>query len=296
VAGSPTPAPTDGPPAVDDRLVRAIAEPTSKLSRLLSAKAQLPEQGGGAKQADYDNKQARRQAHIEATGKAPRGRPPKAPDPEAVRSRANVTDPDSRIMKTIRGWVQGYNAQALVSEDQIVLACLLTQDRNDIDQLHPVLREASANLVEAGFSETIAAVLADAGYCSEDNLARADPQGPQLYVATEKGWKQRPDETGPSDPEVPEPEASLVEDMAAKLKTDEGKALYKKRGQTVEPVFGQTKEGRGIRHFVRRGFAPCESEWALINISHNVLKYWRATTGQLRMGAAQPEAGAAPAT
>ena len=264
----------------NERLLRAVADPTSRLSRLLSAKAQLLEQAGGAKQAAYEQKRARREEHIHATGKAPRGRPPKAPGPKEAPARSNVTDPDSRVMKTTTGFIQGYNGQIATSEDGLVLACLLTQDRNDVDQLHPVLEEAIANLAASGFQERIKTALADAGYCSEDNLARADLGGLELYVATEKDWKQR--RPGEEADAAPAPaEASLIEQMAAKLRTDEGKAIYKKRGQTVEPIFGQHKDGRGIRRLARRGLKAGGSEWSLINTTHNLLKLWRVKTGRL---------------
>ena len=103
-----------------------------------------------------------------------RGRKPKAPEAAADRdAKANVTDPDSRIMKTQAGYVQGYNAQAVVTEDQIIVAAEVTQEENDIKQLHPMLERAQANLRAIAYPHAVGTALADAGYCSEANLLAA---------------------------------------------------------------------------------------------------------------------------
>ena len=94
-------------------------------------------------------------------------------------------------MKTRRGYVQGYNAQAVATEDQIIVAAEVTTDENDVGQLHPMLAATANELRAAGVEEAVGAALMDAGYCSEENLAAADPEGPELFVATRKDWKQR---------------------------------------------------------------------------------------------------------
>ncbi|MEK7760989.1 MAG: transposase, partial [Nitrospirota bacterium] len=117
-----------------------------------------------------------RQAEETATGQKKRGRKPKAPEAAADNAaKANMTDPDSRIMKTQAGYVQGYNAQAVVTEDQIIVAAEVTQEANDIKQLHPMLERAQANLKAIAHPRAIMTALADAGYCSEANLTAADP-------------------------------------------------------------------------------------------------------------------------
>ena len=100
-----------------------------------------------------------------------------------------MTDPDSRIMKTRSGYVQGYNGQALVCETQIIVAADLTQEENDCRQLHPMLEQAEENLDAVGVDD--GALGADAGYWSEVNCARPEPDGPELFAATTKDWKQR---------------------------------------------------------------------------------------------------------
>jgi hypothetical protein len=194
----------------------------------------------------------------------------------------NLTDPESRLMKTRNGYVQGYNAQAVVTEDQIILAAEVTQEANDVAQLHPMLEKAQAELKAAGSEEKIEIALADAGYWSEANATKK-PEGPELVVATNKDWKQRK-----AMRESPAPRGRMPKDMTArdlmerKLLSKRGRALYKLRGQTVEPVFGQIKDGRGCTRFMRRGTKAASSEWSLICATHNLLKLWRS--GKAKIG------------
>ncbi len=103
------------------------------------------------------------------------------------KAKANVTDPDSRVMKTRQAYVQGYNVQAVVSEDQIIVAVALTQEANDVQQLLPMLEQMNQNLAAAGNAERPGVGLADAGYWSEANLlACRRPDLPELLGATTK--------------------------------------------------------------------------------------------------------------
>ena len=182
----------------------------------------------------------------------------------------NVTDPESRIMKTQTGWVQGYNVQAAVNADQVVLAYAATTDRNDVAQLTPLIEATKQTAEKAGIGEPIGLVLADAGYWSEEN---ATTDGPDRLIATTKDWKQRRaardlgETTGP-----PPPSASPLEQMEHRLRTPEGAQAYATRSHTVEPVFGDTKENRGFRRFMRRGLVAADSEAGLIFATHNLLK------------------------
>jgi transposase len=265
-----------GPDRRGDELPPELADRRSRLARLKECKERLEREAAQAA--------ARQQAKIEAaqaeeaaTGKKRRGRKPNPPDPTPeADARANVTDPDSRIMKTRSGYVQGYNAQAVVTEDQIVVAAEVTQEENDVHQLHAMLAKAKENLEVAGCREELEAAVADAGYWSEANIREADSHGPELLIATTKDWKQRKAlrDTPPPRGRIP---ANLPprELMERKLLTKRGRALYKKRSQTVEPVFGQIKETRGCDRFLRRGKSACDSEWKLICTTHNLLKLWR---------------------
>lgn len=187
-------------------------------------------------------------------------------------TRVNVTDPDSRIMITANGWVQGYNAQAAANEQGIVIAAEVTTDANDVGQCAPMLERCQATLDRAGITDPIGVVLFDAGYCSEHNLT---VEGPDRLIATAKSWKlrrQAPTEGPPPD------DAGPIEAMQHRLRTPDGAALYAKRQHTIEPVFGDVKHLRGLRRFSRRGLRAANAEWHLQLAAHNILKLFRAQT------------------
>ena len=185
---------------------------------------------------------------------------------------ANLTDPESRIMKTTDGWVQGYNVQASVNLDQVVLAYVTTQDHNDVGQLLPLEQATAASAAAVGVTEAIGRALADAGYWSEEN---ATAPGPDRLIATSKDWKQRRAARELGETCGPPPlEATPLEAMEHRLRTAEGAAAYATRSHTVEPVFGDTKENRGYRRFMRRGLTAADSEAGLIFAVHNLLKIY----------------------
>jgi hypothetical protein len=266
-----------GPEHRGDELPEAMRDRHGRLERLQRCRERLEGEAAAAA-ADHARKLAERAAKEAETGQKLRGRKPKpvseAPESEA---KANVTDPDSRIMKARRGYLQGYNAQAVATADQIIVAADVTADENDVDQLHPMLAAAANELKAAGVEETVKAALVDAGYCSEENLERADPEGPELFVATRKDWKQRERlrQAPPPRGRIPG-HLSRRERMDRKLLTKRGRRLYRQRGQIIEPLFGQTKTCRGIDRFQRRGLANCQSEWKVICGTHNLLKLWRS--------------------
>lgn len=183
--------------------------------------------------------------------------------------RINTTDPDSRIMKDPRGWVQGYNAQAAVNQDGIVVAAQVTPDGNDVEQCQPMMAATQINLGAAGITEPVGTMLFDAGYFSEDNLT-AD--GPDRLIATAKAWKLR--RSDPTDGPPPD-DATPIEAMRHRLRTADGSTLYAKRQHTVEPVFGDIKHLRGFRRFTRRGLRAVDAEWKLQMAAHNILKMFR---------------------
>ena len=254
-----------------------------RLKWILEAKARL-EAEAAAQAAKQAEKIAMRQAEEEATGKKKRGRKPGKPDEKPKDdAKANVTDPQSRIMKTRSGYVQGYNAQAAVTENQIIVAAEVTQECNDVEQLLPMLEKIADNLESVGASDAMESVLADAGYWSDSNMAAAAPAGPELFIATNKDWKQRK-----AMREAPPPRGRIAADTTArermerKLLTKRGRALYKLRGQTIEPTFGQIKDGRGCDGFMRRGVRASDSEWSLLCTTHNLLKLWRSGRAKIR--------------
>jgi transposase len=265
-------------PARGDELPAELASPTGRLARLQQAKARL-EAEAAARQQRYEQRVAGLVAAARAKGKQPRAhiKPrarDEAPNPKAV---ANTTDPDSRFLHTRNGTVQGYNAQAVVTEDQVVVAADLTREANDLQQLEPMLGAVDQTLAAAQIQDRPGTLLADSGYWSIANLTSiSDP--PELLI-----WPAKTGRTGkPRKDGKPSASRSdgLRAAMFAKLHSEAGKACYAKRKQTVEPVFGQLKEHQGARRFLRRGLAACEAEWRLLCGTHNLLKLWRHTRHQ----------------
>lgn len=253
-----------------DELPAELQDRGKRLARLKDCRARL-EQERAEKIGHQKEKIKARQKQDSERGQKQRGCRPKEPD-AVIRAaaRANVTDPDSRIMKTRSGYAQGYNGQALAAEGQIIIAAELTLEENDVKQLSPMIKKAEENMAAwESNDETIGVVLADAGYCSDTNMENERPEGPEYIIATKKDWKQRQAlrETEPPRGRIPE-KLSLRERMQRKLLTKRGRAWYKKRGQLVEPIFGQIKTCRAIQRFMRRGFEACAQEWKLICATH----------------------------
>jgi len=255
-----------------DQLPAALASKAGRLVRLRQAKAQL-EADAAARRQRFAERVAATAAAAKAKGKPPRQLKPRkrdeAPNPKAT---ANATDPDSRFMHTRRGSVQGYNAQAVTTCEQVIVAAELTQDANDLQQLDPMLTATAATLDAAGIPQRPGTLLADSGYWTIANLT-AIPNTPELLIPPAKHGRQgKPRKDG-------KPSASrsdgLRAAMKAKLASDDGKACYAKRQQTIEPVFGQIKDVRGARRFQRRGLRACNAEWKLLCGTHNLLKLWR---------------------
>ncbi len=296
-----------------DEMPPEWAPSSRRRERVREALRQL-EEDRAKKSVDADL--ARRAEEEARTGKKSRGR---KPSPTARRRKkrrwANVTDPDSRLLKSEKGFVQGYNAQAAVTPGQIVVAAQVTNQSHDQDQFEPMLAAAQDNLVAAGVDGPIDSVVADAGYWSHRNAALT--LGPDIVIATGKRRSLAALDPPTTPSGLDAATIALIERvergevtatqagkelgftstwiwallkryrqeapsplvvMQRKLATDEGRQLYAQRAATVEPVFAQTKHVRGFRRFVRRGLAACDSEWKLIHMTHNLLKVWRFAT------------------
>lgn len=187
------------------------------------------------------------------------------PDPKA---QYNFTDPESRIMHSPEGFVQAYNVQVAVDELQMIVGQAVTQDTNDKQQLMPMI-----TTIEQQSGRTPTQLLADAGYCSEENLAAVGDTTIEAYLATRKqkhGERPRPCPRGP----LPKT-TTRVDRMARKLQTKAGAAVYAARKAIVEPVIGQIKHARGFRQFLLRGFEKVQGEWSLVCTTHNILKLYR---------------------
>ena len=232
--------------------------------------------------AELDAERAAHKAHLAARaaeeakrGKKLRGRKPKAPEDKAGHKerKVNTTDPDSKVMSTAGGFVQGYNAQAVVNADQVIVAAEVTCEHNDAHQLHPMIEATNTSLTAAGIVERPGKLLADAGYANEASLAALDDDDPDCYVATRNMRNNPTPRTGRRGP-LPA-DATAVDRMDRKVSNTAGRELYRHRQHIVEPVFGQIKDPRGIRRFIRRGRPAVESEWKLIAGTHNLLKLYR---------------------
>src|ERR687885_503076 len=198
------------------------------------------------------------------------GRPPNAfQPPPAPTGKINLTDLDSRNVKTLRGWVQGYNAQLVTTADQIVIAAAVTVDSPDFGHLEPMVAAARHELFRAGVEPAPAVVLADAGYWHQVQMERLVAAGMTVLVPPDakKRAGARPGWDG-----------GLYTFMRRVLASDPGGALYAKRQTMVEPVFADTKFNRRIDRFLRRGRSAARSEWRLATAAHNMLKLWRHTT------------------
>lgn len=256
---------------------------TTRLARLQECQQRLQQQAQQEQQQvqqAYHEKLALRASQEAASGKTTRGRKPKPPPAAAVASeaRANPTDPQSRILKNSKGLLQGYNAQALVSVDQIILAADLTTQENDRRQLAPLYRQAQKNLQESGVKgQRIQTVLADGRYQAKEETLQELSREVVLLIPTQnqkRASKEAQDEAAPRG-RIPR-NLNLRQRMERKLRTQRGRRLYAKRGQSVEPVFGQIKEVRRLRRFSRRGERAVRSEWRLDCAAHNLLKLWRS--------------------
>ena len=177
-------------------------------------------------------------------------------------------------MKGSDGLVQGYNAQAAVEPRlQLIVRQSVTPAANDKEQIEPMVQ-----VIEQQSGQRPAGILADSGYCSEKNLEYLAATGRSghpidTYIAT---GKQKHDEYRQPCPRGPLPRnATQVERMKRKLQTRAGRAIYAARKTIVEPVFGQIKQARGFRQFLLRGLAKVQGEWALVCLTHNILKLHR---------------------
>jgi transposase len=226
-----------------------------------------------ARTARYEQATAAREAHRAEHGSYPKGRPPTEPAaPQTGKAtRANTTDPDSRPQRTAQGFLQGFNAQAVVSNDQVVLAVEVVDQANDYGQLAPMTRTALDNLTQAGITDPVETVLADAGYFHPGDLdalhaAHRANTGPEPLVPPNRDALRDPDQQHP--PRAQSPRAKA---MRERLAEPEQRGRYRRRSATVEPVFGQIKS-RITDRFRLRGFDNVRAELALIATAHNLRK------------------------
>ncbi|MBS0485793.1 MAG: IS1182 family transposase, partial [Proteobacteria bacterium] len=250
-----------------DEMPGWVADKQKRLEKLRQAKAELEAEAKAAAEAELKAR-AKTQGQPRANGGKKPGRPaaPAKAEPDGKAQR-NFTDPESRILKTRDGFIQGYNAQAAVDGTaQIIVAHTLTNSSSDQAELAPLLDGIRANL-----GRTPDEVSADAGYCSAANLRTLGRRRIAGYVATGR----QKHGTGSATAKKPAAPGSLIARMTAKLKRAGHRSRYRLRKQIVEPVFGQIKQARGFRQFLLRGIDKVRHEWALICTAHNLNKLVR---------------------
>jgi transposase len=217
--------------------------------------------------------------HYRKTGRMKNGRrfgpqPNPYQPPQSPEGQVNLTDPDSRLMKGFRAYLQGYNAQAAVNEHGIALAAEITLETGDFSHLAPTVQATLRELDHAGVSEKPHVALADAGFWNEQHMDQVTgdhhievliPPDSSKRDAPRPGW------TG-----------GRYAWMRAVLATERGDQLYRKRKQTIEPIFGHTKHNRGFERFHRRGRSAVRTEWRLILMTHNLTKLHSHQTATTR--------------
>jgi transposase len=248
-----------------DELPPELATAQKRLERIRQAKAAL-EQEARERAEQAERERAEKKAAGQRPSPAERKRWSRAKQPVAAnKAQYNFTDPDSKLMKDGQrgGFVQGYNAQAAVLENQIIVAAEVTTAAADKQQLVPM-----AEQVEQSLGTKPTALLADGGYWSEEAITDQRLAEVELLV---------PPDSAPARGALKKnsPRSPAANAMREKLRREECAELYRRRKQTIEPVFGQIKQARGLRRFLLRGLQAVQGEWKLICLTHNLLKLFR---------------------
>jgi len=252
---------------------RALARRAERRERLARARDRLAAEDKARREAQWAKQEAWDAAA--AAGKRRGYRP--GDEPRANRAgtepRANITDPDVRVMRNQKGYVAGYNGQAVVTADQVIVGAMLSQHPIDRTLLHPLLDQCRDQLAAAGIRPKLRTVLADSGYASEENFAHAGQDKLRLLAPLAKDPGRpggRPAKRARHLDQYPATTRAI-----RRMRHPRGPEDYKLRARTVEPVFGQLKTCQKLTVMSRRGLAACESEWLLACTAHNLRKLHR---------------------
>lgn len=245
-----------------------------RLERIRAAKAELEAEAKEQKEQDGRDADPKTPPPAGATPLPSHQIPANAEGTPTSKAQRNFTDADSRIQKASDGFVQGFNCQAGVDgANQVIVAQAVTNQPPDVQHLIPVLEQIIANCGEAPAKTT-----ADAGYFSEANVGKAELLGTNPHIATGRKRHKHSQANLQTSTEATEGEKPTAKElMSRKLLSKEGAAVYALRKAVVEPVFGQIKHARGFRQFLLRSLTKVRGEWALICLTHNLLKLYRAT-------------------
>jgi transposase len=248
-----------------DELPKELSDPQKRLKRIQEAKTRLEERLKRTAE-EAERERAEQKASGEAQTNAQKKRFYRARKAAAEQQGTiNLTDAESRLMVNgnVGGYVQAYNAQAAVLENQVIVAAEVTNEAADKQQLVPM----TAKIIE-GLGCAPTTVMADSGYFSEPAVGDESLKGIETLVP--------PDRCKPGE-ELKEksPRGEQAMKMREKLARTDVAAEYGLRKQTIEPVFGQIKEARGFRRFLMRGAEAVRTEWRLMALTHNLLKLYR---------------------
>jgi Transposase DDE domain len=246
----------------EHRRLEARPVPRSRSGRLLESERRLREELA-VERAANEAYEAYRARGVMKDGRRFGGPPKPYAPPQEPDGKVNITDPDSRNLKAFRGYVQGYNAQAVVTEQQIVIAAEVNSDSPDFGHLEPMITAAQAELEKAGVADKLDVALADSGYWHHQQMDKLAADGVQVLIppdaskrkGTRPGW-----------------DGGRYAWMRHVLAGEVGSRLYRRRSPTIEPVFAQIKFNRKIDRFARRGRSAVRSEWRLAAATHNLLK------------------------
>jgi transposase len=248
--------------------------PRSREDRLWDAAARLEQDLAAVQRGNAAYEQWRATA-VDRAGRSLAGNrlPKPYQPPSSPQTTVNLSDPDTHLMKGHKVFVQGYNAQAVVAENQIVIAAELSTEPVDFSALEPLMRAARRELEQAHVATRPQVAIADTGFWNEQQMDQLAADGVTVLVPPESGKRkgQRPGWSG-----------GRYTWMRAVLNTDRGRATYRLRRQVIEPVFGHTKHNRKFTQFHRRGRAAVRAEWRLLMMTHNLTKLYNhqiATTG-----------------
>ncbi len=259
-----------------EREQRADEQPPTRQARVAEARRRLQEDWRAELQvhAEWQEWFARAKARRAAEGRRMMGKPPlfRPTPPSEPAGKINVTDPDSQMVKSLHGWVQGYTAQAAATPEQIIVAADVIASGNERNRLEPMVDQARYELAAAGVVETPEVVLADAGFFNLGHIDRLRQRGMRALVS--------PDASGRREPGLTRRKPAYQQ-MREELVSDDGYELYRRRAQIIEPVFAHTKVLRRTDRFQCRGLRACRAEWRLIAATHNLLKLWRLTSPPL---------------
>jgi len=258
-------------------LPKEIAHRENLRQKMETARRELQERArekAEVERGEYERKVAEREnRHGKSKGKRPK--PPK--EEPAPQEQVNLVDKDSRLMRKNKrsGYEQSYNAQAVVDADgtQLVLGARITQSASDSNELVEDVREVPVSVGK------VEKVLADSGYVNEKQVEDLDSDHIDVYMATGAESKQcrrkhdyRPEKAAQKP--ARKVKAQWLKRMQAKLETETGRALYARRKQTVEPVFGIIKQCMGFRQFLLRGVDKVTGEWQLVTMAYNFKRLW----------------------